>query len=200
VIKAFDPLADANLSPDQRKVWEETRANLDLTRTQVRELEKRIRELEHRTDDNPTMILTRPEFNREVARMLAFDERYGGTSSIVYFDFENMEEISGRYGKSVANAAIREITNIFTEQVRGSDIIGRLAPDEFGILLVRCSNADAWKKGKHLAGVLMQKINEMHGNKLDLQIGYGAYTFREDEDVSKGLKEASQLLTKTITQ
>ena len=54
--------------------------------------------------------------------------------------------LRGAHGKSVANAAVREISDILMKQVRGSDIVGRLAPDEFGVLLMRCDNENAWKK------------------------------------------------------
>jgi diguanylate cyclase (GGDEF)-like protein len=128
--------------------------------------------------------------------MLAFDERYGGTSSVLYYDFENLDEITSRYGKSVANAALQEIGKILMRQVRSSDVVGRLAADEFGILLMRCANEEAWKKGKLVAQALQEKLVEVHGHKLELVISYGAYTFRDNEDVGKGLKQAAQVVTK----
>lgn len=192
-----DPLANAVFTADERRIWLDTRAELEEARIRIRELENRIKALEHHNTDDLPSILTRPEFNREVARMLAFDERYGGTSSILYFNFENMTDIANRYGKSVINAAVREITVVLTKTVRGSDIVGRLAPDEFGILLIRCSNEDAWKKGKDISEKLLKALVAVHNHPLDPQISYGAYTFRSDEDVSTGLKQASQLLTKS---
>jgi diguanylate cyclase (GGDEF)-like protein len=192
---ATDWLADAPLSPEQRSMWNLMRGELISARERIRDLEARVRLLERQpTEDNQT-ILTRPEFNREVARMLAFDERYGGISSVLYFDFENLENITGRYGKSVANATVREISNVLMKHIRGSDIIGRLAADEFGVLLVRCDNANAWRKGEQLSTVLYEALAEVHGCKLNVSISYGAYTFKENEDVSRGLKEAAQVVT-----
>src|ERR1700733_1950840 len=138
---AIDWLADAPLTPPQRQGWNVLRSELIAAREKINGLETRVKNLEHAPDE-PLTVLTRPEFNREVARMLAFDERYGGISSVLYFDFENLEEITTRYGKSVANAAIREISNVLTRHVRGSDVVGRLAADEFGVLLMRCDNTN----------------------------------------------------------
>jgi len=197
----FDPtidwLADAPLTPDQRRVWNHMRGALVDAREQLVELDKKVKLLQRENaEDHPQSVLTRPEFNREVARMLAFDERYGGTSSVLYYDFENLDEITARFGKSVANAALQEIGKILMKQVRSSDVVGRLAADEFGILLMRCSNDEAWKKGKLVARALQEKLVEVHGHKLELAISYGAYTFRDNEDVGKGLKQAAQVVTK----
>lgn len=174
------------------------RTELIDTRARLVDADKRIQILQRETVEEPHTILTKPEFHREVARMLAHDERYGGTSSVLYYDFENMDEVTAKYGKSVANAAIHEIASVLMKQVRGSDVVGRLAPDEFGVLLVRCGNDDAWKKGKLLAHNLHEKLVEVHGNKIDIQINFGAYTFRDNEDVSKGLKQAAQMVTKAL--
>ena len=191
-----DFLASVPLSPEQREAWDDFRALFDTAQAQIHALEKRVKDLEHQTaEPNHPVILTRPEFNREVARMLAFDERYGGTSSVVYFDFDSMDAITARHGKAIANAVMREATDLLIKHVRGSDIIGRLAPNEFGLLLVRCGNADAWKKGKDIADMLARNLTQINGHTLEPQILYGAYTFREKEDVATGLKEVSQMLT-----
>jgi hypothetical protein len=41
-------------------------------------------------------------------------------------------------------------------------------------------------------------VSEVHGCKLDLVISYGAYTFKENEDVSTGLKEAAHSVTRAL--
>jgi diguanylate cyclase (GGDEF)-like protein len=193
-----DPLANAPLTPEQREAWNVARDIANASKVKIGDLETRIRLLERQPIDEEHSILTRPEFNREVARMLAFDERYGGTSSVLYFDFEHLDDIAGIHGKAVANATVRQIGDLLMRNVRGSDIVGRLAPDEFGVLLMRCDNAAAWRKGEYLSGLLYDMVNEVHGCKLDLVISYGAYTFRENEDVATGLKEAAHAVTRAL--
>jgi diguanylate cyclase (GGDEF)-like protein len=191
-----DPLAAAALSPDERQVWETVRSELGGARSKIEDLETRVRLLERQPTEEDHSILTRPEFNREVARMLAFDERYGGVSSVLYFDFEHLEDVSAQFGKSVANAAIRQIGDLLIQQVRGSDVVGRLAPDEFGVLLMRCDNESAWSKGEDLARKLYECLAQVHGVQLPIIISYGAYTFKGSEDVAAGLKEAAHALTR----
>ncbi len=194
-----DPLAGAELTAAQRAALEALRMEAAQARARVEALERKVRELEQgvAVSDHPA-ILTRPEFNREVARMLACDERYGGVSSVLYFDIVKLDAAIEKFGKSVANAALREATLALMKHVRGSDIVGRLAPTEFGVLLVRCGNSDAWRKGKELAGQLYDALVEVHGCRLELEVGYGAYTFRANEDVALGLKEAANAMTRSL--
>ncbi len=186
-----DPLADAPLGPEQRRVWEATRAEVKLLRAQIQQMERT------QTEEGAShAVLNRPEFNREVARMLAFDERYGGASSVVYFDFENWDKINTALGRAVANAAVRHICDTLVRYTRSCDIVGRLGTNEFGVLLARCDNAAAWKKGAALATALHQALAEIHGHPLQPSLTYGAYTFRAKEDVATGLKQAAAMVTR----
>ena len=193
---SIDWLSSTVLTPEEREAWNLMRTEVAHSRETIRDLEKRVKLLEHPTGEE-TSVLTRPEFNREVARMLAFNERYGGTSSVLYFSIEAMDAVSARYGKAVANAAIRQISNTLMRNVRNSDVVGRLAADEFGVLLGRCDNEHAWKKGEQLALLLEETLEEVHGCKPNLRLGYGAYTFEENVDIASGLKQAAQVMTRT---
>ena len=192
---SVDLLADAPLTIDQRRVWTVLRGELASAQAKNQELLERLHQYEQQKDDGDTSVLNRVDFNREVARMLAFDERYGGMSSILYFDFDGFDEASSRFGKAVTNAALREIATILTHGVRNSDIVGRLAPDEFGVLLMRCDNAAAWRKAETLSASLQQALTEIQGCTLNINVSFGAYTFRDNEDLAVGLKEAAQTMT-----
>ncbi|MBV8060360.1 MAG: diguanylate cyclase [Alphaproteobacteria bacterium] len=185
-------LARASLSVEERQALTQLQKELRESRTQARELEHRITELESRLDEEAHPVLTRPEFNREVARMLACDERYGGVSSVLYFDIENLETLEHAHGKAGLDQIIRQLTKTLAHHVRGSDIIGRLAADEFGILLTRCNNADAWKKAQALTSSLVAHVIELNGTPIKLDICYGAYTFEGQTDIHEGIKEAAQ--------
>lgn len=185
-------LAKAALSSEERHALTSLQKELHEARGHVRALEHRIGELESRLDEEAHPVLTRPEFNREVARMLACDERYGGTSSVLYFDIENLEALEKAHGKSGGASIIKQLTKTLAHHVRGSDIIGRLAVDEFGVLLTRCGNADAWKKAQNLTSAIVTHVREVDGTAIRLDISYGAYTFEGQADLHTGIKECAQ--------
>ncbi len=193
-----DPLADAPLTAEQRQIWEMARSELLIARERIEELETRLNSLENNAHEAGIVqtVLSRPEFNREVARMLAFDERYGGMSSVLYFDVENLSDIHKHNGRDIANTVVRVICDTLVKHIRSSDIVGRLATDEFGVLLARCDNDAAWKKGENLSAMLhddLEKIPECTTRPI---INYGAYTFREKENVANGLKQAAETVTR----
>lgn len=194
---SIDWLADAILTHDQRKVWTHLREELKTAQSKISAMEERLRELEQQGVHPLPAVLTRPDFNREVARMLAHDDRYGGMSSIIYINLENLEQIAALHGKSVANAATRTMCDTLLRSIRTSDIVGRLAVDEFGIFLARCDNGNAWKKGEFLAGRLHQALLEVHTKLLRPSLTFGAYTFRQNQDVTEGLKQAAETVTKS---
>lgn len=196
-----DKLADAPLTPGQRAVWRDLCAELVLARVQIQELETRLKNLqrsEETREKEPPTLLNRPDFNREVARLLAFDDRYGGTSSVIYFNIDNLEAIRNRHGTAIADSAIRCITDTLASQVRRSDILGRLAPDEFGILLPRCNQENAWSKSEAIADKLYENLMNLWGPGLKPKISYGAYTFSEKEEATDSLKLAAQMMTKLV--
>ncbi|MDD3030441.1 MAG: diguanylate cyclase [Alphaproteobacteria bacterium] len=187
---SIDPLASAALTIEQRRVWNAFRGEMASALAKNQELEEKLRAYEQQKIADEPAVLTRVDFNREVARMLAFDERYGGMSSILYFDVEGMNP-------TTADATLREVASVLVHGVRSSDIVGRLAPDEFGILLMRCDNASAWRKAESLSATLQDALARVGEGLSPTRISYGAYTFRDNEDLSVGLKEAAQLMMST---
>lgn len=191
-------MADAPLSARHQAVWRDVCGELIMLRTRVEELEARLKVFESRPEGDESLqsVLTRPEFNREVARMLAFDERYGGTSSVLYFDIEDLDVLAGSHGRAAMEAAVRCVSDALMNNIRRTDILGRLATDEFGVLLPHCDNGDAWSKGEFLAGAIFEALEKMKELEKRPTVTYGAYTFREKENLSVGLKEAASSVTK----
>lgn len=187
-IPDYDPLEDAALTHEQRAYWLQYRAAHE-------KLQKRVAELQSQQayDDSDLqgMILSRPEFNREVARLLALEERYGGTSSIIYFTCDNLETLTVNHGRSVTNAAVRILCDTLLQKVRACDIVGRLGNNEFGVLLVRCGNDDAWRKGGSLAAAMRESVVSVHQHRFELAVSYGAYSFAPRDDVATGLQHAA---------
>lgn len=195
-----DPLSDAPLTPEQKKIWEDTCSELILSRIRVNELEKRLNALEKQPDEAEvsTPLLNRPDFNREVARMLAFDERYGGSSSVVYLNLENLDVLREHFGEAMANSALKFMSDALINKVRRSDVLGRLSRDEFGILLPHCDNENAWRKGESLSTEIYDSLVKVWKGSAKPEISYGAYTFNEKEELASGLRQASANLTKLL--
>ena len=61
--------------------------------------------------------------------------RYHHGFSILYLDIDYFKKINDSFGHTVGDLAIKQLTEIFLDSIRESDILGRLGGDEFGIVL-----------------------------------------------------------------
>ena len=59
-------------------------------------------------------------------------------------------------------------------------------------------NEAAWRKADALAIQIQKALAEVQGCKLDIKVSFGAYTFRDNEDLATGLKEAAQKLLQAV--
>lgn len=191
-------MALAALTPEQRRAWEQMQDEMAAMRAKVERLELAVENLQPGAALNaslPFNVVSRSEFNREVARMLALDDRYGGASSLLYFDFENLPQLAKTVDRATFDTYVNAIIKIFAARVRNCDVVGKLAPTQFGILLVRCDNKAAWTKAEALAVSVQHELATL-GLTLKLEVGFGVHTFQGLGDVAEGLRSAAHAVTK----
>lgn len=178
------------LNEEQLRAWQAVQADLAAVKA-------RLARLERTRPGDVDLLRTRPEFTREVARMLAYDERYGCVSSVVYFDVMGLAEKEDSLRDSLA----QWIGETLLTHVRGCDIVARLAPDEFGVFLVRCGHEDADKKARMLTESLAP-----HLRTFGLQdIGFETYSFGEPagetaQVASRMAEQAMQIVAPQTTR
>ncbi|WP_321397319.1 GGDEF domain-containing protein [Emcibacter sp.] len=161
-----------------------------------RELElahRKISELERLADqDSLINISNRRAFVREMTRMIAYSERYGINSSLVYMDLNDLKKINDTYGHAAGDAALVHLAENMVKSLRDSDIIGRLGGDEFGIILPKASEADAVNKAKYIIEKITQKPLIWEGQEIYLDVAYGVYSLKSGESADRALDEADK--------
>lgn len=166
---------------------------VDGLRRELDSVRQRLSELETLADtDGLTPLLNRRAFVREMSRMLAFSERYGMPASLVYFDLNGFKAINDVHGHSAGDAALVHIAKLLQEHVRGSDVIGRLGGDEFGIVLAQADEEAARVKAESLVQAISGTPIEWNGHTLGLGASYGICTFRPGVDPAEALAEADR--------
>ena len=146
-------LTEADLTPKVRQA-------LDLLMTEVQRMREELGQARHRInylekladEDTLVPVANRRAFVREMSRMVAYAERYGDGSSVLYFDINGFKEINDQHGHAAGDAALRQIAELLAENVRESDIVGRLGGDEFGVILAQASPEVAAEKAASLGG------------------------------------------------
>lgn len=85
--------------------------------------------------DYLTGALTRRHFQRDVEREFQRATRYDRPAALIFVDIDGFSEINKAIGADVADEVIKAVANRCMEAVRVPDSFGRVAGEEFGLLL-----------------------------------------------------------------
>lgn len=108
----------------------------------------RIADLEFRAEiDALTDVRNRQGFERELKRSLAYIARYDATAVLLYLDLDRFKAVNDGHGHAAGDAVLRAVAATLTRHVRASDVVARLAGDEFAVLMWNADVHQAEAKG-----------------------------------------------------
>jgi diguanylate cyclase (GGDEF)-like protein len=164
---------------------------IDELRQEVGRLKARLVEAESLADEDVlTPLLNRRAFVRELRRVLAFTQRYGGPASLVYFDLDGLKAVNDRFGHAAGDVALQTVAQRLAEHVRESDIAGRLGGDEFGVILVHANQETAMAKAAALAAIVEAEPVACGEWLMPIRISYGVGQILPDATAEQVLAEA----------
>jgi diguanylate cyclase (GGDEF)-like protein len=112
----------------------------DLTLFEER-LANQARELRDvRTRDTATGVLNRAGFLRRLDETIARDARLGKPFAYLLIDIEGFKAINLARGRVAGDATLWRVAHALEDATRGTDCVGRLGADEFGIILAECND------------------------------------------------------------
>jgi diguanylate cyclase (GGDEF)-like protein len=87
--------------------------------------------------------------------------REGQPVSFVMLDLDHFKLVNDRHGHAVGDAVLRAVAACVRERLRGSDVLGRLGGEEFGVVLPATGEAGA----RHLADQVRLAVEalDLHG-------------------------------------
>ena len=194
-VATIQGIPQAELTPRVRAALEALMAEVQDLRNALTQAQKRIAFLEDLADRDPLApVLNRRAFVRELARMISFAERYGAPGSVLYFDIDGMKAINDRHGHGAGDLVVKHAAETLLGRLRGSDLVGRLGGDEFGVILTQAGKDAALAKARSLAQAIEAAPVTWHGAALDIRVSYGVYTFAGGERVEDALERADQAM------
>ncbi|WP_020591211.1 GGDEF domain-containing protein [Kiloniella laminariae] len=183
-------IPEAEFTPKVRAAIERLMEEVQLVRQELDQAKKRVDYLEKLADqDVLTPVLNRRAFVRELGRMMAYSERYEVPGSVIYADVNGMKQINDNLGHQAGDEAIKQVASILLNNVRSSDIVGRLGGDEFGIILLQASPEVALEKAQLLAQKVASQPFDYEGQSVSVSISYGEHSF-QGGDADEALKAA----------
>ena len=122
--------------------------------------------------DTLTRLANRETFEARLTALLA----QGGDalpSMLMFIDLDHFKRVNDSAGHAAGDKVLREVAQLLTSQVRGSDLPARLGGDEFAVLMPHCERATALRIAERIrAGV--QKLGIEHqGTRLQIGTSIG---------------------------
>lgn len=183
------------LTPKVRQAILALMAEVDRLRQEVERGLARISYLEKLADEDALApIANRRAFVRELARYIAFADRYGTPSSLIYFDVNGLKAINDGHGHAAGDAALLKIANTLIANVRKSDVVARMGGDEFAVLLSHADEAIATSKALDIIAKVEASPLELNGATIPLSLAFGVHTFRGGEDINAALAAADKAM------
>ena len=188
-------IPEAELTPKVREAIVTLMQEVDSLRHQLEQTKGRLGHLEKLADqDTLAPISNRRAFVRELSRIISYSERYKAPSSLVYFDLNGFKAINDTLGHAAGDAALLHVAKLLVENVRESDVVGRLGGDEFGVILAHADEPQALEKAASLAAVVAASPIDYDGMSFHVQVAYGASTFAGGETVSEAIAAADRAM------
>lgn len=152
-------------------------AEVERLRHDLRLANDRIAELEARADVDPLLdIFNRRGFERELARSLAYVQRYGTAAALMFIDLDGFKAVNDEHGHAAGDALLKAVATALRKNVRASDVVARLGGDEFGVLLWNVDQEHAGGKVAELEGLIAQARVEHGPVTLSVGASCGAVT------------------------
>ena len=116
-------------------------AGCDVTAS-VRQAEKTAYHANH---DALTGLVNRRSFENTVQEALEVSPQNRMAHALCFMDLDSFKIVNDTCGHQAGDELLRQLAQLFDSLVRKSDVLARLGGDEFGVLLYKCSVAEALK-------------------------------------------------------
>ena len=129
--------------------------------------------LRQANQDELTQLPNRRHFLQESVAYLA--RRGDNTSAtVMMLDLDHFKAINDNYGHTTGDAALKQVAQILTQELRKTDFIGRLGGEEFAIVLPDTTETEARNISQRLRQQVEQQARLVEGKVLGLTISIGA--------------------------
>lgn len=165
-------------------------AEVDRLEAELDRMRRQIADLEARAERDPlTGVLNRRGFERELARALAYLDRYPASARLVYLDLDRFKPVNDRHGHAAGDAVLVAVAATLTRHVRASDMVARLGGDEFAVLLWNLGDDDARAKAEALEAAVAAVAVPWQGASLSVGASAGVISLaagdRPDDVVAR---------------
>ena len=127
--------------------------------------------------DELTGHYNRARLRDALQHTLAYAERYGAAGAFLAVAIDDLALVSDAYGHVVADAAVIAVGQALDRCLRASDVVGRVAPDKFGIIISACPEKDVRITAEKILAATQQAAAQLPSGPIHLTTSIGGVTY-----------------------
>ncbi|OYO29881.1 GGDEF domain-containing protein [Janthinobacterium sp. PC23-8] len=144
--------------------------------------------------DPATGVPNRRGFYQALAPWMALARRPGLPTALVVLNVDDFKRVNDSYGHPVGDAVLKSVVDICRQQLRDSDLMGRLGGAEFAVLLPRTSLVDALMVAERIRTAVAALPVKTEKAVLNLTASLGVTTIRAEDSTVALFKRADEAL------
>ncbi|KAB8044309.1 GGDEF domain-containing protein [Janthinobacterium aquaticum] len=144
--------------------------------------------------DAATGVPNRRGFYQALAPWMALARRPGLPTALVVLNLDDFKRVNDSYGHPVGDAVLKTVVDTCRQQLRDSDLMGRLGGAEFAIQLPRTSLADALMVAERIRAAVASLPVKTDKAVLNLTASLGVTTIRAEDSTVSLFKRADEAL------
>ncbi len=184
VIFIFQPMADKIRELFQEVLWSEQSLEQKVALRTLHLEQANLKLEQMASHDSLTGLKNRLYMERDLEELQMHYREHGLPYAVVMLDIDWFKKINDTYGHDAGDFVLREISELFLENIRMQDSIYRSGGEEFVVLLNRITQAQAIEKMDDLRQKVEQHLFEYHDVQLHCTISGGLYHSDMDGDVN----------------
>lgn len=168
---------------------------IERLRAEVASLEARVSELDELAYQDPLVELpNRRCFFRDLEQLIRRAERYDEPSAMIFVDVDGLKRINDQFGHEAGDAALVEVSKMLVGCVRKSDIVARLAGDEFGVLMPNADELGAWQMALRIVEASLTARVPGYGRDLPLSVAVGVALVQPSDEPQAVITRADKAM------
>jgi two-component system, cell cycle response regulator len=172
---------------------EEARLALEFEVGERRKLEAQLRIMA--TTDGLTGALNRSEFLALGKVAVERQRKPGQSLAVLMVDVDHFKAINDRFGHAGGDHALRHLVNSLREEIRSSDLLGRLGGEEFAVLLAGTLPEAAGQVAERLRSRVAGASLAYQGRLIEMTVSIGlAIRDKMDRNIEQIMARADAAL------
>jgi diguanylate cyclase (GGDEF)-like protein len=169
-----------------------------LSRELEMEVARQTKELKQLSRTDPlTGINNRRRFMELGQREIILHQRKRRSLSLLMMDLDHFKKVNDRYGHSVGDKALVAMAGLCLEEIRQSDILGRLGGEEFALILPETDLNRAREIAERIRSRLEESTKERTDGVPPMTVSIGVICYEPEESLDRGLERADEYLYKS---